>query len=123
MDRVLGVSAIYLALVGIGYLVVPDAIMFGTLGSSASPALVGEVRIVASGFLGIALLNWLARGSEPSKARDAVVVANIVGFGLAAVLGLAAVATGAPIMELVPTAIAVVLAVAFIWARRETAGS
>ena len=35
-------------------------------------------------FLGIAVLNWMARNAEPSAARNAIVLANIVGFGCAA---------------------------------------
>ena len=34
--------------------------------------------------LGIAVLNWMARDAEPSTARSAIVLANIVGFGCVA---------------------------------------
>jgi hypothetical protein len=48
----------------------------------ASPsALIAFLRIFAGPCVGIAVLNWMARNTAPSPARDAIVLANIVGFG------------------------------------------
>lgn len=44
-------------------------------------ALIAYLRIFSGPFLGIAVLNWLARKAPASPARDAIVLANIVGFG------------------------------------------
>jgi len=113
------ISAIYLTLVGLGMLFAPTALMFGTVGPEASAALIANLRGPASLFIAIALLNWLARNAEPSKARDAIVLSNIVGFALAGVLDvIAVVGTGAPSIELVPAIINFVIVVAFFWLGR-----
>ena len=113
------ISAIYLALVGLGFLFAPTALMFGTVGPEASAALIANLRGPASLFIAIALLNWLARNAEASKTRDAIVLSNIVGFALAGVLDvIAVVGTGAPSIELVSAIINFVLVVAFFWLGR-----
>ena len=113
------ISAIYLALVGLGFLFAPTALMFGTVGPEASAALIANLRGPASLFIATALLNWLARNAEVSKTRDAIVLANIVGFALAGVLDvIAVIGTGAPSIELVPAIINFVLVVAFFWLGR-----
>ena len=112
------ISAIYLALVGLGFLFAPTALMFGTVGPEASAALIANLRGPASLFIAIALLNWLARNAEPSKIRDAIVLSNIVGFALAGVLDVLAVGRGAPSIELVPAIINLVIVVAFFWLGR-----
>src|SRR3954447_7059042 len=115
---VLVISAIYLGLVGLGMLFAPTAFMFGTVGPEASAALIANLRGPASLFIAIALLNWLARNAEPSKARDAIVVSNIVGFALAGVLDVLAVSSGAPSIELAPAITNFVIVVAFLWLGR-----
>ena len=112
------ISAIYLALVGLGFLFAPTALMFGTVGPEASAALIANLRGPASTFIAIALLNWLARNAEASKTRDAIVLANIVGFALAGVSDVLAVVSGAPSIELVPAIINLVIVVAFFWLGR-----
>lgn len=113
------ISAIYLALVGLGFLFAPTALMFGTVGPEVSGALIANLRGPASTFLAIALLNWLVRNAETSKTRDAIVLANTVGFGLAGVLDvLAVVGSGAPTIELIPAILNLVIAVAFFWLGR-----
>ena len=99
-------------------LVAPTAFMFGTVGPDASAALIANLRGPASTFIAIALLNWLARNAEASKTRDAIVLANIVGFALAGVLDVLAVVSGAPSIELVPAIINLVIVVAFFWLGR-----
>ena len=113
------ISAIYLALAGLGFLFAPAASMFGTVGPEASAALIATLRHPASLFIALALLNWLARNAEASKTRDAIVLANIVGFSLAGILDvLAVVGAGAPSIELVPAIINFVIVVAFFWLGR-----
>ncbi len=85
LKPVLTASAIYLALVGLGVLVVPRYFGVGAVPPDASPALIAFLRIFAGPCLGIAVLNWMARNAGPSPARDAIVVANIVGFGCVAI--------------------------------------
>ena len=115
LNVLLSISAVYLALVGLAFLFIPSAIMFGTLDPGAPAALLASLRVVAGAFIGAAVLNWLAREVEPSKARDAIVLANTVGFALAGILDVVAVTGGAPAMELAPAAINLAFAATFLW--------
>jgi uncharacterized membrane protein len=81
LKAVLTASAIYLGLIGLGVLFVPRYFGIGAIPPDAPPALIAFLRIFAGPCLGIAALNWMARNTEPSPARDAIVLANIVGFG------------------------------------------
>jgi hypothetical protein len=81
LKAVLIASAIYLGLIGIGVLFVPQYFGIGAVPADAPPALIAFLRIFAGPCLGIAVLNWTARNAEPSPARNAIVLANIVGFG------------------------------------------
>jgi len=77
---VLTVSAIYLAVLGVGFMFAPREIGIEAVPADASPALIAYLRIFGGPFLGIAVLNWMARNEGPSAARNAIVLANIVGF-------------------------------------------
>ena len=94
LKAVLTASAFYLGLVGLGVLFVPRYFGIGAVPPDASPALIAFLRIFAGPCLGIAVLNWLARNAEPSPARDAIVLANIVGFGCVAATDVWGVVTG-----------------------------
>ena len=53
-------AAIYLTLVGLGFLLAPGIMIFGALGGT--PAIViAELRQYGGALLGIAVLNWVAR--------------------------------------------------------------
>lgn len=84
LKPVLMASAVYLGLIGLGVLFVPRYFGIGAVPPEAPPALIAFLRIFAGPCLGIAVLNWLARNAEPSPARDAIILANIVGFGCVA---------------------------------------
>ncbi len=90
------ISAIYLALVGIGMLIVPDAIVFGALGENPLPGLVAALRAEGGTLVSITVLSWMARNVQPSKVRDAIVVCNIVGYGLVMITGIIGQVSGAP---------------------------
>ena len=81
LKAILIASAIYLGLIGIGVLFAPQYFGIGAVPPDAPPALIAFLRIFAGPCLGIAVLNWTARNAEPSLARNAIVLANIVGFG------------------------------------------
>ena len=83
LKAVLTVSAIYLAVLGVGFMFAPREIGIDAVPADASPALIAYLRVFGGPFLGIAVLNWMARNAEPSAARNAIVLANIVGFGCA----------------------------------------
>ena len=82
LKPVLIASAIYLGLVGLGVMFAPQYFGIGAVPPDAPPALIAFLRIFAGPCLGIAVLNWMARNAEPSPARNAIVLANIVGFGI-----------------------------------------
>ena len=77
-------SAAYLAAVGLALMFVPLEFGVGAVPPDASPELIALLRLLGGPFLGIAVLNGLTRNAEPSSARTAVVVANLVGFGAVA---------------------------------------
>ena len=118
LNVLLTISAVYLALVGLGFLFAPTAIMFGTVEAGASAALIANLRGPASTFIAIAVMNWVARNAEASTARNAIVLANTVGFGLAGILDVLAVVSGAPAIELIPAIINLLIAAAFFWIGR-----
>ena len=89
----LTLSAIYLALVGIGLLFFPLQFGVGAVPQDASPQLVALMRLLGGPFLGIAVLNWLSRNAEP-RSLKAVLIANVVGFGAVAANDIVGVATG-----------------------------
>jgi hypothetical protein len=84
LKAVFTASAFYLALVGLGVLFVPRYFGIGAVPPDASPALIAFLRIFAGPCLGIAVLNWLARNAVPSPTLNAIVLANVVGFGCVA---------------------------------------
>jgi len=118
LNILLSISAIYMALLGLGFLFAPEVLAFGVVPAGASTALIAYLRTPASTFLGIAVLNWMARNAEPSPARNAIVLASTVGFGLAAVLGVLGVLSGVPAVALVFAVLNLLTAVAFFWAGR-----
>lgn len=81
LKAVLTVSAIYLAVLGLGFMFVPRAIGIDAVPADPSPALVAYLRIFGGPCLGIAVLNWLARTADRSTVLGTIVPANIVGFG------------------------------------------
>jgi hypothetical protein len=81
---VLTLSSIYLAIVGLALMAVPLKFGVGAVPPDASPELVALLRLLGGPFLGIAVLNWLSRDAAPSSTRNAIILANIVGFGAVA---------------------------------------
>ncbi|HEX6439480.1 MAG TPA: hypothetical protein VF182_20360, partial [Candidatus Binatia bacterium] len=69
-----------MALVGLGLMFAPQRFGVGAAATDASAALVAYLRLFGSPFLGIAVLNWMARNAEPSTARNAIILGNMVGF-------------------------------------------
>lgn len=87
-------SAVYLAAIGLGLLIVPLNFGVGAVPADASPDLVALLRLLGGPFLGIAVLNWLSRDAQPSPLLRAVILANIVGFGTVAANDVWGVASG-----------------------------
>jgi hypothetical protein len=116
---VLTVSAIYLAVLGVGFMFAPREIGIGAVPADASPALIAYLRIFGGPFLGIAVLNWRARHAEPSAARNAIVLGNIVGFGCVTAMDVWGVFSGGarPVAKLF-LVIHLLMTVAFVVAGR-----
>ena len=115
---ILIISAVYMALIGLGHIFAPVAMSAGVVPVDASSGLIAFLRHYSALFISIAVMNWMARNAEASTARNAIVLANIVAFGIAAILDVLAVINGAGVAGLVPATINLVIATAFIWAGR-----
>lgn len=79
-------ASIYLALAGLGFILVPQVFGAGAVPAHPSPALIAYLRVFGSPLLGIAVLDWMIRNEEPSVSRNAAILGNIVGFGVIAAL-------------------------------------
>ena len=84
LKATLTLAAIYLAAIGLGLLVVPLKFGVGAVPPDASPELIAFLRLLGAPFLGIAALNWLSRNAKPSAQLRAILVANLIGFGIVA---------------------------------------
>ena len=106
-------AALYLGLVGLGFLLVPGTLVFGALGPTPA-IIVAELRQYGGSLVGIAVLNWIARNAEPSKARDGIFLGNTVGFGLVALGGVLRQLSGAVAIEWLFVLINILFAVSFL---------
>ena len=94
LKATLTLSAIYLAIVGLALMIVPLQFGVGAVPADSPPELVALLRLLGGPFLGIAVLNWLVRDSHPSPTLNAVLIANIVGFGAVAANDIMGVTSG-----------------------------
>jgi hypothetical protein len=120
LKAVLIVSAIYLAVLGVGFIFAPRQIGIDAVPADASPALIAYLRIFGGPVLGVAVLNWMGRNAEPSAARNAIVLGNIVGFGCVTLMDIWGVFGGGgarPVMKLF-LVIHLLMTVAFVVAGR-----
>jgi hypothetical protein len=118
LNVLLIIAAIYMALLGLGFIFVPQMIGIGAVPTEASAALIAYLRVFGSTFIAIGVMNWMAHNAEPSTARNAIVLANTVGFGLAGALDVWGVLSGARQLALVFAVIHLLFAAAFFWAGR-----
>jgi len=94
LKAVLTVSAIYQGVVGLGMMLAPRQFGIDAVPVDVTPALIAFLRIFGGPMLGIAVLNWMARNAQPSTARNAIILANIVGFGCVTLMDVWGVFTG-----------------------------
>jgi len=113
LNVMLIISAIYMTLIGVGYLLSPEAMSAGAVPVGSALALIAFLRHHAALFIAIGVMNWVARNAEASTARDAILLANIIIYGLGAILDVLAVLSGAPTAGLVPATINLVMTIAF----------
>jgi hypothetical protein len=114
----LSIASIYLACVGLGLIFAPQRFGVGSVPSGASAELVAYLRLFGGPLLGIAGVNWMARNAEPSTARTAIIIGNIIGFAAMAVLDLWGLSTGARPLTKVFAIVHLLFAVTFIWVGR-----
>jgi hypothetical protein len=123
---VLSIAAAYMALVGVGMMFVPQQFGVGAVPADASPALIAFLRIFGGPCIGIAVLNWVARDAEPSSARNAIILGNMVGFACVAASDVWSVFTGdaRPIAKLF-LVVHLSMAIAFVlqWLARDRASA
>ena len=111
-SSLLTASAIYLALIGI--LLQVDPIASVGLDANASAVLITNIRVPLSLLLAIAVINWFARKSDASSARDAIFLGNTVAFAFVATGDfVASVMSGGDSSSLVFSGIALLFAIAF----------
>lgn len=120
LNTLLTIAAIYMALVGLGLIFAPQAFGRGAVPTDASEELIAFLRLWGSPLLGIAVLDWMARNVEPSKARDAIILGNIVGFAAIAAVDLWGVLSGGRELTKVFVVIHLLFAMAFIWVGRRS---
>ena len=124
LKTLLTISAIYMAVLGIGFMFAPRQIGIDAVPADPPPALVAYLRLFGGPFLGIAVLNWMARNAEPGVARRAILLANMVGFACAAAMDVWGVfGGGARSIAKVFLVVHLLLAVAFALAWRADAGT
>jgi hypothetical protein len=114
----LSIAAIYMAVVGLGFIFAPQRFGVGAVPTDASAALIDYLRLFGSPFLGIAVLNWMARNAEPSTARNAIILGNIVGFAAIAALDVWGVFSGGRQLTKLFAFIHLLFTFAFIWVGR-----
>lgn len=109
----LTIAAIYQALTGLIMLFVPQVLIFS--GSAGTPpGVIYALRSYGAVVLGVAVLNWVARNADASKARDAIFLGNTVAFALMAVVFLLDVVSGGAALVWAWVVICTLFAVAFI---------
>ena len=110
----LTIAAIYAAVAGLALLIVPDVVLGGILGPTAPAALVGNLRGYGGVLIAFAVIDWVARNSDASKARDAILLGNFVGFLLLTITGIIRVLAGSPSLGVITLVINAALAVGFL---------
>lgn len=119
LSLLLGIASIYMAVVGIGFILAPHAFGRGAVPADASAALIAYLRLWGSPLLGIAVLDWMARKEGPSAARNAIMVGNAVGFALIASLDAWGLFNGARPVTKVFVIVHLLFTLAFILAARK----
>ncbi len=118
LNVLLSITAVYLGVLGLGFIFAPLAIGVGAVPADAPGALIAYLRQFGGPLLGIAVLNWTARNAEPSTARNSIILGNIVGFGVGPALDVWGLLIGARQLAVVFALIHLLIASAFIWAWR-----
>jgi len=79
-------AAIYMGLIGTVLQAFP--IMAFGLAADAPASLIANLRVPSSLLLAFAVMNWFARNSDASSARDAIFIGNTMAFAFFAIADL-----------------------------------
>lgn len=115
VNLLLTIAAVYGAVFGLLLLFVPELILPNVFGANAVPAaLIGNIRGYGGVLVGVAIINWFARNSDPSQARDAILLGMFIGFAALTLTGILRVLSGSPAVGgIVTLVINALLALAF----------
>ncbi|MGB5933297.1 MAG: hypothetical protein WBH57_09555 [Anaerolineae bacterium] len=80
---------------GLGFVLVPGRLV-SPYGLELDEAGLVVLRLLGAAYLGYGALNWFARNTEESKARQAIVLAQSVGNAIAFIVALANQLSGVP---------------------------
>jgi hypothetical protein len=80
LQTLLTIASVYMMLVGLGFILFPQAFGSGAVPQDASPTLIAYLRLWGSPLLGIAVMDWMARKSGPSRTLNAIILGNTIGF-------------------------------------------
>jgi hypothetical protein len=95
MNKILLMAAgTYLGVIGLALLIVPAQFGVDAVPDDPSSELIALLRLLGGPFIGIAVLNWMARDAEPATVRNTVILANLVGFAVVAANDVVGVVTG-----------------------------
>ena len=107
------ISSVYLFIVGAGFLIAPDVMMFGALGAGISPFILSTLRGYGGVLIAVGTVNWMSQNVGPSRARTSITVGNLLGFGAVAVTGILGILGGGPPLGWLFTAVNAGFASAF----------
>jgi hypothetical protein len=119
LGMLLRIAAIYMAIVGLGLILVPRQFGVGALPPDPSVELLAFLRLWGSPLLGIAVLDWMSRNAEPSRSRDAIILGNTVGFAAIAAVDIWGTFGGGRPVTKVFAVVHLLFALAFVWIGRK----
>ncbi len=117
LNLLFAVSSIYLAVSGLGILISPTTMMAGAL-DPATLVVIDALRGLGGAILGIAIINWMARNSEESKARNGIVLGNTIGFAIATIFSILSRLHGYPVFGWIFIVLNLLLTIGFFAAGR-----
>src|SRR5258708_3495901 len=114
VSLLLTLAAIYGGLLGLALLLVPDLILPGVLGTTIPTTVIGNLRGYGGVLIGVAVINWLARNSDASPARDAILFGMFIGFLALTITGILRLLNGPAGAGIVTLIINALFAVGFL---------
>lgn len=119
LSTLLTIASVYMMLVGLGFILFPQAFGRGAVPEDASSALIAYLRLWGSPLLGIAVMDWMARKAKPSKTRNAIILGNTIGFAGICLLDAWGLFSGGRPITRVFVVVHLVFTLLFIWVGRK----